>query len=36
MVQLVVGSMAECVRDGRGKVDDAEVRRLGERFAKLL
>ena len=36
MVQLMVGSMSECVRDGSGNVDDAELRRLGERFAKLL
>jgi len=36
MVQLMVGSLAECVRDGRGNVNEAEMRRLGERFAKLL
>jgi DNA-binding FrmR family transcriptional regulator len=36
MVQLMVGSFAECVRDSRGNVDLAEMRRLGERFAKLL
>ncbi|WP_317996668.1 metal-sensitive transcriptional regulator [Vulcanimicrobium alpinum] len=36
MVQLMVGSMAECMRDPRGAVDEREMRRLGERFAKLL
>ena len=36
MVQLMVGSLAECVRDSRGAIDEAELRRLGQRFAKLL
>ena len=36
MVQLMVGSMAQCLRPVDGKVDEAEMRRLGETFAKLL
>lgn len=36
MVQLMVGSMAQCLRPVNGKVDENEVRRLGETFAKLL
>lgn len=36
MVQLMVASMTACVRGDGGELDDAEMRRLGERFAKLL
>jgi DNA-binding FrmR family transcriptional regulator len=36
MVQLMVGSMTQCLRDDGGNVDEAELRRLGERFARLL
>jgi len=36
MVQLMVCSMTAYVREGRGNIDDAEMQRLGEQFAKLL
>jgi DNA-binding FrmR family transcriptional regulator len=36
MVQLMVASMTECLHADRGTVDEAELRRLGERFARLL
>lgn len=36
MVQLMVGSMANCLRPDNGVVDEAELRRLGETFTKLL
>jgi DNA-binding FrmR family transcriptional regulator len=36
MVQLMVGSMTECLRARDGTIDEHELRRLGERFAKLL
>ena len=36
MVQLMVCSMTQCVRGEAGAVDEQEMRRLGERFAKLL
>ena len=36
MVQLMVASMTECLRVDGGGVDEAELRRLGEHFARLL
>ncbi len=36
MVQLMVSSMTECVRASDGGLDETEMRRLGETFAKLL
>jgi hypothetical protein len=35
-VQLMVPSMAHCVRTENGTADEAEMRWLGETFAKLL
>ena len=36
MVHLMVSSMAQCLRPQDGAVDETELRRLGETFAKLL
>ncbi len=36
MVQLMVSSITQCVRAEDGGIDEVEMRRLGESFAKLL
>ncbi len=36
MVQLMVASMTDCLRADGGGVNEAELRRLGERFAQFL
>lgn len=36
MVQLMVSSMSECLRSEGGSVNEVEMQRLGESFAKLL